>query len=202
MMNKFIPFILLSIILSSCSFRAKRDSRQESDDLSMKITDKWVAEDTRLTVNEIIQQLKNHKGWQRYVATKSSQPKLFIAEVQNNTDEAYFPIADFNDEFLYNLSASGEFRLVDAAAREKILEEITYQNDGMVDPNQAKTIGKQLGADIMVFGSVNMRPHKRDGKSLRQYSVNLRFTDIEKAEEIARMRHRVYKSSDKSSLGW
>ena len=67
---------------------------------------------------------------------------------------------DFNDEFLYEISAAGEFRLVDAAARDKILEEITYQNDGYVDPNTAKLIGKQTGADLIIFGNVYMKDFK------------------------------------------
>ena len=130
------------------------------------------------------------------------EPKVFIAEVQNNTSEAYFPIDDMNDEFLNEVSATGEFILVDAKAREMILKEITYQNDGMVDPATAKSIGKQLGADLMIFGSVYMKPEKRDGKTIKEYSVNIRLTDIEKGIEVMRTRTRIYKYSDKSSYGW
>lgn len=192
----------LMFIVSCSSFKATRDSAKDSDEKSLEITDNWVAEDTRQAVQEMLKQMKSHKGWKRFLAKSRGVPKVFIAEVQNNTSEAYFPIDDFNDEFLYELSSSGDFRLVDAAARDKILQEITYQNDGMVDPAQAKNIGKQLGADLMIFGSIHMKPEKRSGKTLKQYSVNLRMTNIETAEEVLRTRHRVYKSSDKNSYGW
>src|SRR5690606_34072408 len=119
----------------------------------------------------------NHKGFQRYLATKKKQPKLFISEVQNMTSEAYFPIADFNDELLNEFSMSGEYILIDAEAREKILAEIQYQNDGMVDPRQAKSIGKAAGADLLIFGAVRMKPETRDGKTIKEYTVNLRMTD-------------------------
>ena len=54
----------------------------------------------------------------------------------------------------------------------------------------------------MIFGSVNMKPEKRDGKTVKQYSVNIRMTDIQKGVEVLRTRHQIYKYSDKSAFGW
>lgn len=200
---KNIFLVLLPLVFISCaSFKAERVDNKSSDEKSMEITDNWMSEDTKLSVKELLEQMKNHKGYQRLMAKFKGTPKVFIAEVQNNTSEAYFPIDDFNDEFLYEVSASGEFQLVDAKAREKILAEITYQNDGMVDPNQAKQIGKQLGADFMIFGNVYMKPEKRDGKTLKEYSVNLRMTNVETAGEVFRLRTRINKYSNKKSYNW
>ncbi len=198
-----VSLSLVFILLASCaSFKAERVDNKKSDEKSMEITDNWMSEDTRRSVKEVISQMQNHRGYKRLMKNFSGSPKVFIAEVQNNTSEAYFPIDDLNDEFLYEVSAMGEFTLVDAKAREKILAEITYQNDGMVDPNQAKQIGKQLGADFMIFGNVYMKPEKRDGKTLKEYSVNLRMTNVETAGEVFRLRTRVNKFSNKSSYGW
>jgi curli biogenesis system outer membrane secretion channel CsgG len=97
---------------------------------------------------------------------------------------------------------TGEFELVDNQAREKILGEITYQNDGMVDPATAKKIGKQTGADIMIFGNVYMKPERRSGKTIKEYSVNVRMTNIETATEVLRTRTKVNKYSEKSAVGW
>ena len=199
---KLIIVSLLILNFSCSSFKAQRVSNKDSDEKSMEITDNWMSEDTRRSVQTIIKQMKNHKGYKRTMSRFRGAPKVFIAEVQNNTSEAYFPIDDLNDEFLNEISATGEFVLVDNKAREKILEEITYQNDGMVDPNTAKQIGKQLGADFMIFGNVYMKPEKRSGKTLKEYSVNLRMTNIESATEVFRVRTRINKFSDKKSFGW
>ena len=77
-----------------------------------------------------------------------------LERLKNLTADPYFPINDINDEFLNEISASGDFTLVDEAAREAILNEITYQNDGMVDPATAKQVGRQTGADLIIFGNV------------------------------------------------
>ncbi|MFT6632966.1 MAG: TolB-like protein [Bacteriovoracaceae bacterium] len=202
-MKNYFVLVLTGIIGVSCaSFKAERVDNKTSDAKSMEITDNWMSEDTKQTVKTLITQMQGHRGYKRMMDKFKGTPKVFIAEVQNNTSEAYFPIDDMNDEFLFEISAAGDFQLVDAKAREKILSEITYQNDGMVDPAQAKQIGKQLGADFMIFGNVRMKPEKRDGKTLKEYSVNLRMTNVETAGEVFRLRKRVNKYSDKKSYGW
>jgi uncharacterized protein (TIGR02722 family) len=201
-MKCFVAVLSLSLLATSCgSFKAKRVDANESDEKGLTITDNWMSADTTQAISDIIKQMKAHPGFAEMKA-KHGRPKVFIAEVQNQTAEAYFPIGDLNDELLNELSMSGEFKLVDQAAREKILGEITYQNDGMVDPATAKKIGKQTGADVMIFGNVYMKPEKRSGKTLKEYSVNIRLTDIESATEFLRTRTKVNKYSEKNATSW
>lgn len=193
----------LALMVSSCgSFQAKRVDASESDERALTITDRWVAGDTEQVVREILDNLFSHAGYQRYRAGLGRAPRLFIAEVQNLTSEAYFPINDINDEFLNEISATGEFVLVDAVARDAILAEITYQNDGMVDPSTASQVGRQIGADLMIFGNVFMQPETRDGRTLKQYAVNIRMTDIERGVEVMRTRARLSKYSERRARGW
>lgn len=200
---KMISSLLLVLTLSSCSsFKAERVGAEKADEKGLKITDNWMSKDTENAIQEVLKQMNDHKGFKKFLSRFKGTPKVFVGEVQNRTAEAYFPIGDLNDEFLTKLSSTGEFQLVDADARESILSEITYQNDGMVDPKTAKTVGKQLGADLMIFGSIYMKPEKRDGKTIKEYSVNIRMTDIEKGVEVLRARTKVFKYSDKSSYGW
>ena len=202
-MKKTLIFLLIGLFTVSCaSYKAERVDDKTSDAKSMEITDNWMGEDTKQSVKKLMEQMKNHRGFKRMMGKFKGTPKVFIAEVQNNTSEAYFPIDDLNDEFLYEVSAGGDFVLVDAKARDKILAEITYQNDGMVDPAQAKQIGRQLGADFMIFGNVYMKPEKRGSKTLKEYSVNLRMTNVETAGEVFRLRTRVNKFSNKKTYGW
>jgi uncharacterized protein (TIGR02722 family) len=201
-MKFLIAILSISILATSCgSFKAKRVDANESDEKGLGITDNWMSADTTQAVTDIVKQMKAHPGFNKMKA-RHQTPKVFIAEVQNQTSEAYFPIGDLNDELLNELSLSGEFELVDQAAREKILGEITYQNDGMVDPATVKKIGKQTGADVMIFGNVYMKPEKREGKTIKEYSVNMRMTDIEKATELLRTRTKVFKYSEKNASGW
>lgn len=198
-----IIFITICVFFTSCSsFKAERVDSKESDEKALTITDKWVQRDTETVVKEILKRIESHKGFRRYLKGLSKTPTVFIGEVKNLTSEAYFPINDLNDELLNEFSASGDFILIDAAARENILKEITYQHDGMVNPSTAKRVGKQTGADLMIFGNVYMKPESREGKTIKQYAVNIRMTDIEKGVEVLRARSKVSKYSEQKGSGW
>lgn len=200
---KKILMTFLVLTLSACgSFQAQRVDDKVSDEKALEITDKWVAGDTEKVIGEVIANIQKHKGFKRYMRKHGSTPTVFIGEVKNLTSEAYFPINDLNDEFLNEISASGDFILVDAESRGAILEELTYQHDGMVDPETAKQVGKQTGADLMIFGNVYMKPSSRDGKTIKQYSINIRMTDIEKGIEVMRTRTKLSKFSDQNASGW
>ena len=203
-MKKMSLLFLLGLLsLSSCSsFQAERVDSEESDEKALEITDQWIQRDTEKVVKEILASIKTHKGFQRYLRQHGQTPTVFISNVQNLTSEAYFPINDINDEFLNEISASGDFILVDAAARESLLKEITYQHDGMVDPSTAKRVGKQTGADLLIFGNVYMKPATRKGKTIKQYAVNIRMTDLEKGIEVLRTRSKLSKYSEQSGSGW
>ncbi len=203
MKQQILVLLSISILAVSCgSFKAKRVSADEGDELAMEITDKWVDRDTENAVTDILKKIDAHKGFQKYLAKRSKKPKLFVAEVQNKTSEPYFPIANITDELLTQFSSTGEYTLIDASSREALLKEIQYQNDGMVKPEDIKKIGKQSGADILIFGSVTMNPESRGGKTIKQYSLNMRMTEIESSEEVLRVNTKTQKFSDQKSTGW
>jgi PBP1b-binding outer membrane lipoprotein LpoB len=184
--------------LSACStFKAERVDDSKADEKAMSITDNWVDGDTIRVIDGAIKQMYAHKRFiEQSAKYNGKRIKLFVGEIRNNTAESYFPIKDLEDALLEKMSNSDEFTLIDAARRENLLKEITYQNDGMVDPTQAKKVGKQSGADVMIFGDINMKPETREGKTIKTYSVNLRLTDIQTSEEICRVREKINKYSE------
>lgn len=201
--QKYLMSLVVLLNLASCSsFKAERVDNKTSDEKALTITDQWLQADTEKVIADAMKEMGEHKGLKRYMMENGKQLKLFVGEVQNLTSEAYFPINDLNDELLNEISKEGNFVLVDASAREALLKEITYQNDGMVDPKTAKKVGKQTGADLMIFGNVYMKPESRDGKTIKQYSINLRITDIEKGTEIFRTRTKLSKYSEQKKMGW
>ena len=200
---KVILVSILALLAGCSSFQAERVDAQASDEKALTITDEWVQRDTENVVDELLRKMDAHKGFRRHKKQYSGRvPRIFVGEIQNQTSEAYFPIQEINDELLERLSAEGDFVLIDAARRDDLLNEITYQQDGMVAPETAKQVGKQTGADLIVFGNVYMKEARRSGKSIRQYSVNIRMTDIQSGEEVMRIRSKLSKYSKQKKFGW
>ncbi|TDJ03627.1 MAG: hypothetical protein E2O68_09805 [Deltaproteobacteria bacterium] len=198
---KVFPFIALVLLVSCSSFKAERVDSEESDKRAMEISDKWNQTDSERVVKKLVLGINKNISFAKYKSQKR-KPKIFIGEIQNLTSEAYFPIRDLNDELLTEFHNSGEYILIDASSRQAILDELTYQNDGMVDERQVKQIGKQAGADLIIFGNVYMHQATRKGKTIKQYSINLRMTDIETGIEVVRVRTKTSKYSVQSKSGW
>jgi penicillin-binding protein activator len=203
--NKKVVFLCLfaGLATSCASFKASRVDEQKADEKALEITDNWVDGDTIRVISGAMEQIRKHKRFSEYESRFSGRRiKTFVGEIRNNTAEAYFPVKDVEDALLEKLSNSDSFTLIDASRRENLLKEITYQNDGMVDPAQSKRIGKQSGADVMIFGDINMKPESRNGKTIKTYSVNLRLTDIETGEEVCRVREKINKFSENNGSKW
>jgi hypothetical protein len=196
--------ISLTVALVGCGgFKAQRVDEKTADEKAMEVTDEWVDGDTMRVIDETLAKIKEHKRFQNYLSSRGGKDlKLFVGEIKNNTSEAYFPAHDMEEAFLEKISDSDTFTLIDAKQREALLKEITYQNDGMVNPAQAKKIGKQSGADALLFGTVNMDPKTRDGKTVKTYTVNFRLTDLENGEELVRTRAKINKISKQKGTGW
>jgi len=198
---KIISVVALTLLFSCSSFKAERVDSEESDKKAMEISDRWNQSDSERVVKKLVTGINKNISFSKY-KTQKRKPKIFIGEIQNLTSEAYFPIKDLNDELLNEFHSSGEYILIDASSRQAILDEITYQNDGMVEEGQIKVIGKQAGADLILFGNVYMHHATRKGKTIKQYSVNLRMTDIETGIEVVRVRTKTSKYSEQRSSGW
>jgi len=201
MKNKTQFYTLIAMVLllgaEGCSsFKAERVDDAKADEKAMGITDNWVDGDTIRVIDGAMKQIYAHRRFLEYQSKfQGKRIKLFVGEIRNNTTESYFPIKDLEDALLDKMSNSDQFALIDASRRTDLLKEITYQNDGMVDPAQAKKVGKQSGADVMIFGDINMKPETRDGKTIKTYTVNLRLTEIQSSEEICRAREKINKYS-------
>lgn len=69
-------------------------------------------------------------------------------------------------------------RVVERKQIQKILTELNLQSTGVVDPDSAKKLGKVLGADLLVVGSLDELP----GKLLE---INLRLASVESGEAVS-----------------
>lgn len=190
--------IALLLILTACgpTIRAQRMTTAEGDKKAMTITDDWVATDTNLAVDYITDKLTNTGRYKRYLRENSYKtPKIFIGEVENNTSEDSFPISALNNKILDYFFESGDFDVIDQKNRKKLLEEIRYQNSGMVKEEDIKSIGKASGADLILFGEVIMDEKRMGGQTLKEYSVIIKLTDIESGEEVSRVTYETTKYS-------
>jgi tetratricopeptide (TPR) repeat protein len=65
-----------------------------------------------------------------------------------------------------------KFKVIERKEIEKVFEELKLQRSGAIDPNSAKEIGKMLGADWLVVGTLTELPDKHLELNTRLVSVD------------------------------
>jgi uncharacterized protein (TIGR02722 family) len=119
--------------------------------------------------------------------------RIYFNNITNETRE-HISMGLIRDEMLSNLVGQGRFRVVAGeAGQDEISGQLNFQsNMGRVSPEEARLTGKQLGADVVVYGSLRDIV-KRDGRSLENlgrktkdvyYNLALRMDNIETGETI------------------
>ena len=130
------------------------------------------------------------------------RPLVIVGDVQNRTDE-HIDTKALSEYITDELINSGKVRFVDAANREKILNEIQYQNEsGMVSEKTAKRKGRQVGADFLLTGSMTASVHSMDDVKTVTYQTSLRLTDLETAEIVWSDKHLIKKRFKRSGSSW
>ncbi|MBL8860130.1 MAG: penicillin-binding protein activator LpoB [Planctomycetes bacterium] len=116
----------------------------------------------------------------------------YMGGVDNRTKE-HIDTEAITDSIRTELLQSGRFRFVaDQKGQDQIGQQVRFQNDGRVNPEMAKQFGKQLGADMIVYGSL-VSIEKKKGRSIESggtkledvyYLFVLNATNIETGEIV------------------
>jgi len=91
------------------------------------------------------------------LTAQSDKPRLAVLAFQNNTTSNIFgdKLGDAaSDEFTTQLVKSGEFTVIERQQIRAILDEQALGTSGAVDPGTAAKVGKLLGAQVVMVGSI------------------------------------------------
>lgn len=186
--------------LSSCtpSFQGEYSDPNKEE----IVDDRWNETDAKKTGKEMINSalskawLKTFKG-----ANPGKKPIVLVDEVENRTDE-HIDTQALTEAIRNELLNSGNIRFADSKNREKILKEVKYQGGGAVSPDQAKKLGKQVGADFMLTGALSSSVHTQDELKTVTYQTNLILTNLESAEIEWSENYQIKKRFKRKGAGW
>ena len=96
---------------------------------------------------------------------------MYMGGIRNETDE-HINLEAVTDSIRTEMLQSGRFRFVaDSKGQNEISEQLRFQNEsGRVNPEQAKKTGRQLGADVVLYGTLSSIK-KDKGRSLESGGV-------------------------------
>lgn len=139
-------------------------------------------------------------------ATAGERPTIVIIPIR--LDAASLTNSNINTDALTTLVRgqvinSGVFQFVDKTRRDDIAEELQYQqSSGAVRPDTAAEIGRQIGADYILEGSLSGFDDFNQKTRRVGYVITLTLQDIESGLILWQETQQVAKEQKKGLFGW
>jgi uncharacterized protein (TIGR02722 family) len=173
--------ILLLAIFSflSCSRSVTRINPSQSIDLSGR----WNDTDSRQVADQMIYDVFKSDGFKKYADMLGRKPVIVVGIIKNKTTE-HIDAGNYIKKFEVVIFNSGIAELVESEEfRDKLRKERAEQQD-FADPKTVAQWGKEIGADLMLFGEMNSEADVYQKKKVVNYLTTLFLTDIESNKRI------------------
>lgn len=114
----------------------------------------------------------------------SNKATIAIADFENKTGTySRRGNAGLATKLGQKLFKTGCFQVVDRARLKQIMGEINFGQSGLAQGNTASRLGRQIGADLLVFGDITQFDHNRKPnaffKETARIEVNITMTGVE-----------------------
>ncbi|MEE4249069.1 MAG: penicillin-binding protein activator LpoB [Alcanivoracaceae bacterium] len=111
--------------------------------------------------------------------TAQRRPVMFVDRIKNKTTE-HIDLESVTDTIESKLINSGKFRFVDMTVVDRVRQQLEYQRDsGMVDDQQAMVMGRQIGAEYMLYGNMSSIVKRDSNTKDVYYKFTLKMLHLE-----------------------
>ena len=111
--------------------------------------------------------------------TAQRRPVAFVDRIKNKTTE-HIDLESVTDTIESKLINSGKFRFVDMSVVDRVRQQLEYQRDsGMVDDQQAMMMGRQVGAEYMLYGNMSSIVKRDSSTKDVYYKFTLKLMHLE-----------------------
>lgn len=111
--------------------------------------------------------------------TSQRRPVVFVDRIKNKTTE-HIDTESITDTIESKLINSGKFRFVDMSVVNRVRQQLEYQRDsGMVDEQQAMMMGRQVGAEYMLYGNLSSIVKRNSSTKDVYYKFTLKLMHLE-----------------------
>jgi uncharacterized protein (TIGR02722 family) len=177
--NIFLLLLLAMITLSCQTRKVTRIDPSTQVDLSGR----WNDTDSRKVADQMIFDLFESDKFKEYAKQLGRKPVIVVGLISNKTSE-HIDADNYVKKFEAVIHNSNIADIVESDAfRDKLRVERTQQQD-FADASSAKQFGKELGADVMLFGEMTSEVDTYNKKSVVNYITTLFLTDVETSKRI------------------
>ena len=176
-LSKLLTISMISMVswgLMSCVTTVNRVDTQSNIDVSGN----WNDVDSRLVSEQITTDILSQPWYARYVADISRSPVIIVGGVRNDSSE-HINTNTFVKDIERAMVNSARLEVVASADQQSILREQRAEQDLYVSEETRKRLGNELGADVIMVGSISTIEDVEGKRSVRYYQVDVELIDIE-----------------------
>jgi len=171
-------FVVVAIALA-CTRTVTRVDTDQTIDLSGR----WNDTDSRLSAEELSKDMLNRPWISNFEKAKGKKPTFIVGVITNKSHE-HIEAETFVKDVERACINAGTVRVVqNSELREKIRIERADQQQ-FSSPETTKKWGRELGADFMMFGTINTIVDTYNKKQVTYYQINLELADLETNELV------------------
>jgi uncharacterized protein (TIGR02722 family) len=143
----------------------------------------WNDTDSRLVSEEMISDCLSRPWLGEYTGRHDRKPVVLVGVVNNKTME-HISTETFVNDLQRELVNSGRVSFVAEKEIRELMREEKYDQERYSSPETMKKMGREIGADFMLFGDINMIVDQIEGKKAKFYQVDLELINIETNEKV------------------
>lgn len=167
-----VAFGLLFIL--ACSTQVKRVEVDTEIDLSGE----WNDVDSRLVAGDITNDLLSRPWYARYTSDIARTPVVIVGVVRNDSSE-HINTATFIKDIEAAMVNSARLDVVASSDQQALLRQERENQDLYVSEETRKRLGNELGADVMMLGTISTINDVEGKRRVRYYQVDMELIDIE-----------------------
>lgn len=173
-------FILVLLVVASCAQKTVTRVDTNSD---IDLSGRWNDADSRRVAEALSESVLSSAWREKFIQREGRKPVVIVGLITNKSHEhieAETFIKDIEKEFV----RSGMVRVVQHNEfREKLREERADQQE-FASPETQKRWGEELGADYMMFGTINSIVDSEGRRQVTFYQVDLELAHLETNELV------------------
>lgn len=181
MVSLSLLLVVLVLMLVSCQSTVSVD--RLTSDTDIDLSGNWNDTDIRLVASSLVKTSLNSPWVDKYRMKKMKNPVVIVGAFLNRSSE-HIDTSIIAKRFEMELINSGKVDMVaDISFRATVRDEREEQQY-FASESTAKALGKEIGADYLLQGSVRTNLDQVGGKSVRTYYVSAELIDIETNQKV------------------
>lgn len=178
-----LKIILCSITVFVAAGCGGKKVTRIATDSTVDLSGQWNDADSRMVAEEMINDCLSKPWYSRYSGS-NSVPKVIVGKVRNMSHE-HINTETFVKDMERILINSGKVEFVASKdERLQLREEKADQMSGNAAEETMKVAGNEVGADLMLYGSVNTIADAEGNETVMYYQVDLELVEIESNRKL------------------